>query len=110
MFDFNLGGEIKATKGQVATENVQLPKLVVHKGQKGPRPQGNKLVLWPLANNQNNRGHPSKLWLNLSPKPKLKVLPPMVGLVIRAEHALEAPWKCVLMSALRFRPEFLELV
>merc|ERR1712088_43351 len=31
------GGEIKATKGQVATENVQLPKLVVHKVQKGPQ-------------------------------------------------------------------------
>lgn len=56
------GGEIKEQKGQVAMENVQQPKLVVHKGQKGPRPQGNKLVLWPLANNPNNKGHPSKLW------------------------------------------------
>lgn len=37
--------EIKAPKGQVvAIENVPQPKLVVHKGQKGHKPQGNKLV------------------------------------------------------------------
>ena len=94
-------------------ENVQQPKLVVPKGQKGPKPLGNKLVPWPLVNNPNNRGHPSKLWSNLSPKPKLKVLPPMVGPVIRpvgAEHVPGAPWKCVLMFALHFLPAFLELV
>merc|ERR1711997_1386946 len=68
-------------KGQLITEGV--------KDKKGPKPLGNKLVPWPLVNNPNNRGHPSKLWSNLSPKPKLKVLPPMVGPVIRpvgAEH------------------------
>ena len=64
------GGEIKEQKGQVAMENVQQPKLVVPKGQKGPKPLGNKLVPWPLVNSPNNRGHPSKLWSNLSPKPK----------------------------------------
>ncbi len=51
-------------------ENVQQLKLVVPKGQKGPKPLGNKLVLWPLVNSPNKRGHPSKLWSNLSPKPK----------------------------------------
>jgi len=104
------GGEIKEQKGQVAMENVQQPKLVVPKGQKGPKPLGNKLVPWPLVNNPNNRGHPSKLWSNLSPKPKK---PQVVGPVIRpvgAEHAPGAPWKCVLMYVLHFLPAFLELV
>lgn len=104
------GGEIKEQKGQVAMENVQQPKLVVPKGQKGPKPQGNKLVPWPLANSPNNRGHPSKLWSNLSPKPKK---PQVVGPVIRpvgAEYAPGAPWKCVLMFVLHFRPVYLELV
>ena len=37
--------EIKAPKGQVvAIANVPQPKLVVHKGQKGHKLQGNKLV------------------------------------------------------------------
>ena len=91
-------------------ENAQQLKLVVPKGQKGPKPLGNKLVLWPLVNNPNNRGHPSKLWSNLSPKPKK---PQVVGPVIRpvgAEHALGAPWKCVSMYVLHFLPAFLELV
>ena len=86
-------------------ENVQQPKLVVPKGQKGPKPLGNKLV-----NNPNNKGHPSKLWSNLSPKPKK---PQVVGPVIRpvgAEHAPGDPWKCVLMYVLHFLPAFLELV
>merc|ERR1712037_435519 len=85
------GGEIKEQKGQVAMESVQQPKLVVPKGQKGPKPLGNKLVPWPLVNNPNNRGHPSKLWSNLSPKPKK---PQVVGPVIRpvgVEHVLGAP-------------------
>jgi len=104
------GGEIKEQKDQVAMENVQQPKLVVPKGQKGPKPLGNKLVPWLLVNNPNNRGHPSKLWSNLSPKPKK---PQVVGPVIRpveAEHVPGAPWKCVLMYVLHFLPAFLELV
>jgi len=107
------GGEIKEQKGQVAMENVQQPKLVVPKGQKGPKPLGNKLVPWPLVNSPNNRGHPSKLWSNLSPKPKK---PQVVEAAIRpvgpgeAEHVPGAPWKCVLMFALHFPPAFLELV
>ena len=94
----------------MAMENVQQPKLVVPKGQKGPKPLGNKLVPWLLVNNPNNRGHPSKLWSNLSPKPKK---PQVVGPVIRpveAEHVPGAPWKCVLMYVLHFLPAFLELV
>ena len=113
LFNLNLGGEIKEQKGQVAMENVQQPKLVVHKGQKGPKPQGNKQVLWPLVNNPNRKGHPSKLWSNLSPKPKKSQ---MVEAAIRpagpgeAEHAPGALWKCALMFVLHFPPAFLELV
>lgn len=107
------GGEIKEQKGQVAMENVQQLKLVVPKGQKGPKPLGNKLVPWPLVNSPNKRGHPNKLWSNLSPKPKK---PQVVEAAIRpvgpgeAEHVPGAPWKCVLMFALHFPPAFLELV
>lgn len=88
------GGEIKEQKGQVAMENVQQLKLVVPKGQKGPKPLGNKLVPWPLVNSPNKRGHLSKLWSNLSPKPKK---PQVVEAAIRpvgpgaAEHAQGAP-------------------
>merc|ERR1711956_153412 len=65
---------------------------------------------WKTSNSPSYRGRPSKLWSNLSPKPKK---PQVVGPVIRpvgAEHVPGAPWKCVSMFALHFPPAFLELV